>query len=380
MSGPEVTTAVSSGPVLRCRAVRLGPSSRWLAALLAVCACPRPAPPASAAPRAHYPAVPFGGGPVLAEAELVSVTLGGDAPAGHDAFTRWLAESGWLTERVAEYGVRRVTYGGAVALDSPPEQLTDEGLRRALATVEVAAGKLYVVWLPTGATLIDRNGDRTCFSNPGTGYHDTLEPRGAAYVAVPACPPRFSAVLDRAGSMHLDAARLVVNALTNPSPRGARAFALVEPANGWSGLGAEVGDFCWGRFVERDGRRLQRVWSNAAAERGEEPCTPAPAAAAFGLTVEPRGRLLVGIGEPVVLTVRGWSNQPRADWPIEVRPWAGDFSMQASLDRATLNDGQTARLSLVVPHPMPPGTEGTVLLRALADDDTPLWPVSFVIR
>lgn len=310
----------------------------------------------------------------------MSVSLGADAAMGHDAFTRWLAEGGWLTERTAEYGVRNVSYGGAVALAAPPEQLSDEGLRTALRDHGVAAGRLYVVWLPPGTALIDRKGDRTCFSNPGTGYHDTLEPDGAPYVAVPACPARFSAVLDRSASMHLDAARLVVNALTNAAPRSRPGYALTDPARGWTGLGVEVGDFCWGRFVERDGVRLQRVWSNAAAERGEEPCTPAPGAAAFGLTVEPRGRLLVGIGEPVLLDVRGWSNVARDDWRIEVRPWVGDFSMQASLDRATLNAGQSARLSLVIPHPLPPGTAGTVLLRSLAEDDTPQWPVSFVTR
>lgn len=335
-------------------------------------------PDASVALR--YPAVPNGGGPVLAEAELVSVTLGPDTMR-HAAYVRWLAESGWLVERAGEYGVTRVTYGGAVELAVQlPMTSSDEALRDALRTTPLAKGKLYVVWLPEGTALIDPYGHRTCFSNPGTGYHEWLDHEEVPYVAVPACPPRFGATFDLAGSMHLDGTRLVVDALTNPSPRNAPAYAVDDASSVWSALGSEVGDFCWARFVERDGVKLQRVWSNAAVLRGEEPCQPAPLGPSFGLSVEPAGRRTMVIGEAQELTVRGWSSGPRDDWVIDVTPWTGDFGMTATLDRTTLNDGQEAKLSLVVPFPVVKGSLGSVLLRARGADDSPLWPVSLVTR
>jgi len=350
----------------------------WLAVVALGCGS-RPSQP-DASVTLRYPPVPTLGGAVLAEAELVSVTFGPDTMM-HAAYTRWLAESGWLTERAGEYGVTRVTYGGALELAATlPTTSSDEALRSALRTTALSKGKLYVVWLPEGTTLIDPHGHRTCFSNPGTGYHEQLDAEEVPYVAVPACAPRFGAMFDTAGSMHFDAARLVVDALTNPSPRNAPAFVVDDLSNVWSALGSEVGDFCWGRFTTRDGVLLQRVWSNEAVARGEEPCLPAPAGPAFGFSVEPAGRRTMHIGEAQELTVRGWSNGPRDDWAIDVTPWTGDFNMTATLDRTTLNDGQTATLRLVIPFPVREGAAGSVLLRARGGDDAPLWPVSLVTR
>ncbi len=330
----------------------------------------------------RYPTVPTGGGAVLADTALVSVTFGPDT-ANHAAYVKWLAESGWLTERAGEYGVQRVTWGGAVELSAVlPATAGDEAVRNALEMTAVSKGKLYVVWLPEGITLIDHYGHRTCFSNPGTGYHEWLDAREVPYVAVPACPPRFGATLDLAGSMHFDASRLVVDALTNPSPRNAPAFAVDDASSVWAALGNEVGDFCWGRTVTRESALLQRVWSNAAVLRGDEPCQPTPPGAgpAFGLIVEPAGRRTMDIGVVQELTIRGWSSGPRDDWAIDVTPWTGDFTMNAMLDKATLNDGQTATLSLSVPFLVPKGTAGSVLLRSRGGDDSPLWPVSLVTR
>lgn len=349
-----------------------------LALALACGARPAPAPDAGVATR--YPRVPFGGGEVLRAAPLVSVTLGPEGGLGHHAFTRWLAEGGWLLERGREYGVEGVTYGGGVELAAPGTELTDADVRAALRAHGVTRGTLYLVWLQPGTSVLDRLGSRTCFPNPGTGYHEHLDEEDVAYVVVPGCPARFSARLDQPASMHLDAARLTLDALTNPSPRNAPAFALNDPAVGWSSLGPEAGDFCWGRLIERDGFTVQRVWSNAAIAAGDEPCVPSPGGAPFGFVVEPAGRQTLTVGEPIQLTVRGWSRGEVADWPVQILYWSGDFTMEASLDRPTLNDGVSATLTLGVPFPVIRGTAGAVLLRALGTDDTPQWPVSIITR
>ena len=352
----------------------------WGLVLLALACSGRPAPAPDAGMATRYPLLPFGGGEVLRAPALVSVTLGPEGTFAHHAFTRWLAEGGWLSERGREYGVERVTFGGGVELPAPGTELTDADVRAALRAHGVTPGTLYVVWLQPGTTVLDRLALRTCFSNPGTGYHEHLDEEGVAYVVVPGCPARFSARLDRAASMHLDGARLALDALTNPSPRNAPAFALTDPAVGWSSLGPEAGDFCWGRLLDRDGFTVQRVWSNAAIAAGEEPCVPAPGGPAFGFAVEPSGRQVLNVGEPIQLTVRGWSSGEIKDWPVQVLYWSGDFTMEASLDRLTFNDGVSATLTLGVPFPVVKGTAGAVLLRALGSDDSPQWPVSILTR
>ncbi|MBK7857533.1 MAG: hypothetical protein IPJ65_02685 [Archangiaceae bacterium] len=349
--------------------------SLWLCAV--ACSSPPPGLPDGGALR-RYPSVPSGGAPVLADAALVSVSFVGDGRTPeHDAFTRWLAESGWLLERTREYGVQRVSYRGGVVVDGAAG--SDSALRAVLAdTLQPAA--LYLVWMPEGRPILDRLGRRTCLSNPGTGYHESVDGSNVPYVVVPTCPARFSALLDVTQSMHLDGARLAVDALTNPTPRNAPAWAQTDPSAGWASLGAEVGDFCWGRLVERDGQHLQRVWSNAAVAKGEEPCVPTTGAVAFGLSVTPTGRRSLAIGETLTWQVEGWANGAMDDWRVEVTPWFGDFTMEASLDAKMMNAGHAVTLSVKVPFDVPPGTNGAVLLRGIGPDDTPLWPIAFVIK
>lgn len=339
--------------------------------------------PPDAGPAPRYPAVPNGGGPTMSHAKLFDLTFAGDGrAASHRDFTAWLASSGWLTERGGEYGVVTVEHAEHVELPGPlPAELDDAALRALIrSALRNVPGALYVVYLPDGTSLVDRFGARTCLSNPGTGYHEHLDAEAVPFVVVPACPARFASVLDKAGSMQLDAARLIIDALTDPSPRNAPAFALTDDSSPWTTLGAEVGDFCWGRFVTRDGRKLQRVWSNAAVAKNEEPCAPAPAGPAFGVSVSPPVLQPMAIAQPVTFTVTGWSSAPRGEWRIEVTPWFGDFTITSSLERTMLNDGDTAQLQLEVPFPVAPGTVGGVLLRAFGEEDTPLWPVSLVTR
>jgi hypothetical protein len=113
--------------------------------------------------------------------------------------------------------------------------------------------------------------------------------------------------------------------------------------------------------------------------RGEEPCAPAAGGPAFGVAVSPSGRRSLKVGETLQLQVTGWASAAVDDWRIEVTPWAGDFAIQASLDVATLNAGRAAQLSVSVPFPVPDGSRGAVLLRAVGTGETPLWPVSITV-
>ena len=202
------------------------------------------------------------------------------------------------------------------------------------------------------------------------------------YVVVPSCYPRFSTLLSEVQGMELETARLLIDAATDLSPLDAPAFQLNDESNPWSSLGPEVGDLCWGRPVtEGSGYTLQRVWSNAAAASGTEPCTPVPAGSVpFGVAPSPSTLQTISVGVPLSFTVTGWSRAAVADWPIQATTWIGEYPIVTSLGRDVLNNDQTTALKVTVPFTQPSGTYGVVLLRALGPADSPVWPVAFIVR
>ncbi len=362
------------------------------ALVLAACSAPIPAGPDASTPIARYPAVPFNSGPVLKTAQLQLVSYAGDARAADiDAFLETLVQSGWLPTTTGEYGVTTVTHAKAVTLAATAAAavvLTDvrtsvsgwvkDGTLSTAAQGE--APYLYVVLLPDGTSLTSMTGN-ACASNPGTGLHDETDDPGAGFpfIALPSCPPRFSAFLSRTDAMELDLARLLVDTLTDPSPRAEPGYALTDISSPWYALGSEVGDFCWGRLVVESGFHLQRVWSNAAAAAGGEPCLPT-SGAAFGVGVTPDVLQTMTVNAPITFAVKGWSTGTVDDWTLSAAPWVGDFPISASLDKTTLNDGLSAQLTITIPYAQPAGTYGAVLIRAAEQDDTALWPVTFTVH
>ncbi len=342
-----------------------------------------------------YPQVPSGGGPTLASVKVVTVSFVGDSHTSDlTAFVDWLSQSDWPSLVAGEYGVHGVEHRAHVELRAvAPNSVTDEDVQALLGealgdgTVPSAPASgpplLYVVFYPDGTSVTRTSGD-ACTSNPGNGYHAMTSGTGAnvPYVVVPSCYPRFSALLSEVQGIELETARLLIDAATDLSPLDAPAFQLNDESNPWSSMGPEVGDLCWGRLVpEGAGYMLQRVWSNAAASVGKEPCTPAPAGSvAFGVTASPSVLQTIAVGVPLSFTVTGWSRAAVADWPIQATTWIGDYAIETSLDRDILNNEQKAVLKVTVPFAQPSGTYGVVLVRALGATDTPAWPVAFTVR
>ena len=345
------------------------------------------------AAHAPYPEIPTGGGPTLASVEVVSVSFQGDShTADLVAFVDWIAQSAWLSQVVGEYGIVGIQQHVHVDLPSTaPSAVTDDDVQ-ALLGAKVADGTLptaqaqdppfvYLVFFPDG-TSVTRLGGDACSANPGNGYHDSLggPAPNAPYIVVPACFPRFSALLSELAGMELETARLLVDALTDPSPRNQPAYGLTDNSNPWTSLGAELGDFCWGRLAQEGSYTLQRVWSNEAAANAGEPCIPAaPGSVPFGMTASPQEIQTVQVAVPFAFTVTGWSQAPVADWSFQAHSWVGEYAIETVLDRDTLNNGQTATLTVTIPYSVPPGTYGAVRITALSGGN-PSWPVAFVVR
>jgi hypothetical protein len=353
------------------------------------------------AAHAPYPQIPTGGGPTLASATVVTVTFAGDGQsAALAAFVEWISQSGWIGRVLSEYGVDGVAHGADVSLtELAPASLTDDDVRT-LLEARIADGTipggpasnapgasappyLYVLFVPDG-TSVSYAGSDACAPNPGNGYHAAMGGGSGAvpYVVMPTCDPRFSSILSSLAGIELDTARLLVDTLTDPSPNDQPAYSLTDDSIPWTALGRELGDFCWGRLVEAGmGFTLQRVWSNRAAASGGDPCVPDDASnTAFGTSASPSGLPTLQVGIAATFTLTGWSRAPVANWGIQAIPWIGDFAIGVSLDRETLNNGETATLSITIPYPVASGTYGAVRVQSSAGGETPSWPVAFLVR
>jgi len=347
------------------------------------------------APHTAYPNISSEGGVTLASVQVVSVSFQGDRNTPDlVGFLDWMVQSNWLSRVAGEYGVLGITQHVHVDLPGPAPAALADGDVRALLAAKIADGTipgarppasplLYVMFFPNGSSVAGLTDGDACTDIPGNGYHNATNstPPGPPYIVMPACDPRFSAILSQIQGMELETARLLVDVFTDPNPAGSPAYRLTDDSNPWTAIGPELGDFCWGRLTKDGSYTLQRVFSNQAAASGADPCVPAPAGSvAFGMTTSPAGLQTLQVGVPFAFTVTGWSAQAVPDWSFQATPWVGDYAVEATVDKSTLNNGQTATLQVTVPYTVPLGTYGTVRLEALTGSDSPSWPVAFVVR
>jgi hypothetical protein len=333
-------------------------------------------------PAAHqpYPQVPTGGGPTLKSPPV-------------DGLVDWLAQSDWIADTSGEYGVQSLGHAPPVTLPgTAPATIADDAIA-SLLIAQVAGGTvpttasstapyIYLLLFPAG-TDVTHDGNDACAANPGDGFHDVVldGANQLPIVVLPTCDPRFGAILTDIAVMELDAARLLVDTVTDPWIHSEPAFALTDVTNPWASFGHEVGDLCWGRFVDDGpGYTLQRVWSDRAAATGGDACIPAAMDVAFGVSASPSGLPSLQVGVPMSFTVSGWSDAPVPGWTVQATPWVGDYAIEASLDRTTMNNGQTGTLTVTVPYAVPSGTYGAVRIESLTSSDTPSWPIAFTVR
>ncbi len=344
------------------------------------------------AAHAPYPAIPSGGGATLSRARLVTLGYSSDdALPALAEFADFVAESGFVTEVAGEYGITDLEHALHVQIDDAAPTSLDAEQVDALLSSFIARGTLpqasaadspfvYALFFPA-QTSITRFGVNACERAGDHGYHERSESSAVSYLVVPSCEPAFSALLSQLGSEQVDFARLLVDTLTNPSPQNEPAFALTDDSEPFSALGHEVGDLCWGRFVQRGpGYYLQRAWSNRGASRGS-PCVPAePSAIPFGISSVPASKQTVDVGVAFGFRVEGWSARARPDWSLRATPFRGTYAIQIALSESTINNGRTSALELTLPFSLPSGTEGAVLLQADDGVELPAWPVTFRVR
>jgi hypothetical protein len=260
-------------------------------------------------PGPHYPmpqVVNIAGGVTLKTPKVYLIFYPGYAyEAQLKAMGQAIGATSYWKAATSEYGVGAVQYAGSIELtgETPPTSIQDSQIQTYLGG-NIASGAfgtpdtstIYTIVYPstTSITLPSGGpfGNATSCQSFG-GYHQdflvSLTDGGAQqdfpYAVIPTCPNGLQGLTEVAavtGALSHEWAE----AATDPYPASANgtnsAYAQVDENHfAWEllGGGGEVGDMCVGEanafYAAQDvGATVQRIWSNASAKHGHDPCVP----------------------------------------------------------------------------------------------------------
>ncbi|MGH7294502.1 MAG: hypothetical protein ACRELB_06205, partial [Polyangiaceae bacterium] len=345
------------------------------------------------------PIVQNAGGAIVSTPRFVPVFFSGEAMASPltDAMTKYVASSAWH-DAVAEYGVGAGAVATPVQVTTalPSSTMTSDDLGAWLggqlydgsSTIDwgpvdaaTIASTVFVLFPPASVTVVAPGYDGTSASDPTlcgsrpwdlTGWHWQTAPAlgrtaPVVFAVVGHCSYDQTPVIDR---MTATLSHELAEAATDPTPVTLPAYSALDDAHAyWMYFtgGGEVGDLC-GQDASQllappdVGYMVQRIWSNAAASAGHDPCVPAAGPAYFDVNADMPDRFY----EPYVgAYVHGVSIAPGASRTIDVRllsdaptdPWkltavdpneaaGGSRVLDLSLDVATGQNGDVRHLTI----------------------------------
>jgi len=254
---------------------------------------------------------------------------------------------------------------------------------------------IYAVFLPPGVVVSTQFG-QSC--EAFGGYHDEATGPNSESI-VYAIMPRCQGGIDELTAV---TSHELIEASTDPRIETAPAFAVLDaPHYIWGYTpGDEVGDMC--EYVETARQRLvgnflvQRIWSNASAAAGHDPCVPAlatpylgampvfaqslPIPSIFddGTTVMTQG-VQVAMSTPQTIEVDLFSDQPTGDFTVKADDVAsalggGPPELSFAWDQQTGHNGDKLHLTITRLQQGQDGGSELVLVTKDANMDTvALW-------
>jgi hypothetical protein len=291
------------------------------------------------APHAAFPQVPNTSGRTLTAPTLVTIvasndvaTDGTDTPVSLQAFSDVLPGSAVWDAVSSEYQLGKLS--SSAHLTGPaivPGSYTLAQIETYVAGV-IGGGAgpspdgntIYLLYLPGGASFSGVYADEC-------GYHlpyPQAASAGDQLAIVRRCKP-YPDQETQLGQLTRSASHEIVEAATDPLGEG---YNLGKPSAqpwvasvwaGWVSEGiVELGDLCSGtRTFEATegglagGWEFQRMWSNAAAAAGTDPCVPQYAEPYYSASA-PQGWYDVQAGGYVDIPFTGWSAAATSDWLV----------------------------------------------------------------
>jgi len=343
------------------------------------------------APHQPYPLVTHHGGPVLKNIELVPVYFGDDPLRDAlERFNTWIVASDYWKQVGAEYGVRVGTRKPAAQIVNPPaspipgvEIATWIDARVADGSLpQPSANTVFALFYPA-ETKIFYGTESSCTDFAGShsvaSVANPVFTGSVPFVVIPRCS--FSPGDELMIATNVTSHELL-EASTDP-------YALANPAwqlDGWDGgpleawqmlNGLELSDLCENQsYHVVDGFAVQDLWSNAAAQAGNNPCQPSDPKHPF-FSVSADETIYHALpGTTLSIHARAWSNMPAPDWELGVN-WGfvpySDFDGLAVLSTTTVNNGDEVTATVTIPE-NPPMNAGRSAYRFTIDSIDPINP------
>jgi len=354
------------------------------------------------APHPPFPLITAHGGPVLSKIELVPVYFGADPLRSElESFATWLVASDYWKTVGADYGVLPGTQLPAVQFETAPTspisvvQISSwlDAQIASAALPKPSAQTVFVLFYPAGTTItIDGSPSCSAFA----GLHDEASIANAAFtgdvpfVVIPRCSFSPGDELPIATNA---ASHEIMEAATNPFFRSNPAWQMDSasgPLEAWQMLsGSEVADLCLNQsYDEIAGFTVQDMWSNTAAQAGNNPCQPSDTKHPYFLVSAERTIYHAQPGATLTIPARAWSNLATAAWSLGIN-WGyvpdSNFDGHASLSQTTVNNGDEVTATVTIPA-NPPAVGVRSVYRFTIDSIDPInpnfshpWPLMIVV-
>lgn len=351
----------------------LSPSVRITAALacactLAACGSDGPTGPAGFTTAAHaaFPTLTNAGGHVLATTRVVAIV-----PANHDRtdslflFANAIPTSTWAREVGQPYGVTiqsaRTVAGPAITADTLVLAQLQSYVAVAISSSPDLAPDgqtVYVVFLPRG--VLPAGG-------PACDYHAPYDSGGNAIAIIAYCTGTESLA-----SLTVAASHEIIESASDPAltawyiaPNRYKPW-LDTPwgfDDGISSIGEENADLCLGTHYTEGGFTYTRVYSNAAAAHGGDPCVPSLDVPYYN--VSSPSSWYTATNGVAHITLTGWSTAQIEDWLVgayvdAAQPSAptvtfdgGSTILAGGKSYPAVNNGRTITLTVTFPAGAP---------------------------
>jgi hypothetical protein len=357
--------------------------------------------PFTPAPHPPWMQVPPNQGVVLKSMKLVTVVSTGDKQASSFfGFGDALIGSAWWKSFSTEYALGTPTTNvhvtGPAITTNPTGATMEQYIASAIAGTPAAAADgntMYMLYLPPGIDIVDdTSGQPNTNCQFYGGYHTTYGTNGDAWGVGQHCPVTGTGLTDLQW-MTIVGSHEIAEAASDPTPGTGWTPALPDTTQPWTqspwqtALFGEIGDMCVSTQITEAGYTYQRIWSNAAAAKGGDPCVPAFSQYPYYNASAPKDWYTIAAGGTVTVTLTGFSDRAAPDWAVLAQMWnsgGGGSTTPPTFvanvtsptvyhtdigDYPTTNNGKTSTLTVTAPAVAPSGTWATIAIYSY-----PLFP------
>ena len=366
-----------------------------------------------------FPQLTYQGGPIMTATKVVSVTFPGDPNVSTfdqlgqniTSSTYWDAVRSGYCETGGTTCIGDGPAGVSVQITTAPAaSYTDAALQTWIQT-EITNGilpmpdttmpvsnTLYVLYFPMSTTITDPTGAQSC--SAFDGYHGamTIGSQQVPYAVVDECD--YGSAQATLVATTETAAHEVFEAASDPGNPTGFYLDFSDPNTwGWDDvMGGEAADLCTDMYglggdEASDGTfEAQRIWSNAFAMAGGDPCNPKPAGKTYFNASPSQAVYVLDVGGSVTFEASAFSTAPMGDWTLVAQDWTDpstqylSFTIQGGTNTdagpvVMVNNGSKPKITMTLlkdPGPAPNDEADGVLLSVTGDPSNPtadnVWP------